>query len=239
MTTETLSSLGEAAVAGIARRGGRARILGGIGVELLAGPRPPALERPIEDVDLVCRRGDRDAAESALADLGLRPDREVNALHGSERQVWWSGEDGSHLDLFLGSFRMCHELDFEDRLESPGPTLDVEDLLLTKLQIFELNEKDVLDLAMLIGHGEPAGGRIAAVCASDWGLTTTVSDNLRRLDALVGEVDPQLAPLAARRAAGLLDAIEAAPKSRRWRLRAKVGRKVRWYVLPDEVVDDE
>jgi hypothetical protein len=239
MTATDLSELGEAAVAAIATRGGQARLLGGIAVELLAGPRPPALRRPIEDVDIVCRRGDREPAEAALAGLGLSPDREVNALHGSERQVWWCGEDGSHLDLFLGSFRMCHELDFEDRLQSPGATLEVEDLLLTKLQIVELNEKDVFDLATLIGHGELSGERIAAVCAADWGLTTTVSDNLGPLGAMVAAIDPGLGAVVDRRSSTLLRAIEAAPKTRRWRLRAKVGRKVRWYTLPDEVVDAE
>ena len=33
----------------------------------------------------------------------------------------------------------------------------------------------------------------------------------------------------------LLTALNDAPKSARWKLRARVGDRVQWYVLPDEV----
>jgi hypothetical protein len=37
------------------------------------------------------------------------------------------------------------------------------------------------------------------------------------------------------RAGALAARIEAAPKSRRWRMRAKIGERKRWYELPEEI----
>jgi len=56
-------------------------------------------------------------------------------------------------------------------------------------------------------------------------------------------LNPQPEPLIANGATELfahlaLDTIlESGPKSLRWRLRARVGQRVRWYELPEEDVD--
>ena len=76
------------------------------------------------------------------------------------------------------------------------------------------------------------------MCADDWGLYTTVDDNLARLRDLLGElvVDAEVAARIDARAADLAGTLKSAPKSPRWRLRAKVGRRKRWYETPEEVV---
>lgn len=240
MTVEALSELGAGVVEAIVTGGGEARVLGGIGIELSAGPRPPALARPIEDVDVLCRRGDRKLAERALTASDLVPDRQVNAAHGAERQVWWTSDGRLHLDLFLGAFRMCHILDLDDRLGVPGagPALNAADLLLTKLQIVRLTEKDVRDVGALLNAVEPDADRIAEVCGRDWGLYTTAHDNLSAIPPLVGDLDPALEPVVAHRAERLRTSMAAAPKTRAWRLRARLGRRVRWYEEPEEVIDE-
>ncbi|MBI2237176.1 MAG: hypothetical protein HYU54_01440, partial [Actinobacteria bacterium] len=45
---------------------------------------------------------------------------------------------------------------------------------------------------------------------------------------------PDLA-VARERAAGLRRALEGAPKSLRWKVRARVGERVSWYQEPEEV----
>ena len=36
---------------------------------------------------------------------GLEPEREFNALHGGSRQIWWTPDGATHVDVFLGEFR--------------------------------------------------------------------------------------------------------------------------------------
>jgi hypothetical protein len=81
------------------------------------------------------------------------------------------------------------------------------------------------------------GARIAALCASDWGLWRTITANLKRCREHIGdyELDEAERALIAARFDQLLERVEAEPKSRGWRLRAKVGERKRWYDLPEEV----
>jgi hypothetical protein len=239
MSVEELIALGTSVVNAIDEDGGRARLLGGIGVEVVAAPRPARLAREIEDVDVLCRRSDRKLAERALEGLGLVPDRQVNASHGGERQVWWTADGRLHVDLFLGAFRMCHVLELDERLAVPGTgaALNHADLVLTKLQIVRLTEKDVRDLGALLAAAQPEADRIADACGRDWGLFTTVDDNLAALPPLVGRLDAGLEATVAGRAERLRAAMAAAPKSRSWRMRARLGRRVRWYEEPEEVIE--
>ena len=138
-------------------------------------------------------------------------------------------------------------LDFASRLEFEPLTLTAADLLLAKLQVAEVNHKDLTDAAMLLIDHEPGdadgAGRLNAaymseVCAADWGLFTTAGDNLDALDRLAPELGLSVGESAAlvERTAAVRERLEAAPKSRAWRLRAKIGRRKRWYETPEEVV---
>jgi hypothetical protein len=66
-----------------------------------------------------------------------------------------------------------------------------------------------------------------------------VTGNLDKLPGLIAE-HPQLAQPGmpfdpAEHAARLRQLADGAPKSMKWRVRAGVGEKVRWYELPEEV----
>jgi hypothetical protein len=143
---------------------------------------------------------------------------------------------------------MCHTLDFRSSLGNSSLTLDPADLLLSKLQIFELNAKDVHDITHLLA-GLPVGdsssgafidvARFRAVVGADWGWWRTTTGSLEKLPALLAE-SPGLVPANARydplaQATLLLDAAASAPKSMKWKLRGGVGDRVRWYELPEEV----
>ena len=60
--------------------------------------------------------------------------------------------------MFLDTFEMSHTLDLGARLEAEPETLAAAELLLTKLQIAEINAKDLSDVAMLLWDHQPAGG---------------------------------------------------------------------------------
>jgi hypothetical protein len=142
---------------------------------------------------------------------------------------------------------MCHVLSFKDRIDRLPTTLDVCDLLLTKLQIVELNEKDVRDAVYLLAafavdEADAPGliglGRFQEVMGSDWGWWRTTTLNLDRIQAFLG-ADADLVPAAAsqdvtHQLALLQKAATDAPKSLRWRLRSRIGERVRWYETPEE-----
>jgi hypothetical protein len=240
-----LCELGLRLAAAAAREGIRARLLGGVGIVVRTGRPPAPLQRGLADVDLVVHRRDAGRLERLLEREGLRPDVPFNSLNGDRRQVWWSETPATHVDVFVGRMVLCHDLDLEHSLE-PGDDLALPfaDLLLTKLQVVELTGKDATDLAALLIHDAAfgAGGeladaeRLAQVCGADWGLYTTTTDNLGRLPSLAAELgvtDEQAATIA-ERSRRLSAVLAAAPKTRRWRARARIGRNVRWYRLPEE-----
>ena len=102
-----------------------------------------------------------------------------NATHGA-RRLLYHGPDDWHIDVFLDTFEMSHTLDLGAKLEAEPETLAAAELLLTKLQVAEVNHKDLSDTAMLLWDHEPAGNdgpgtinlsRIAATCAATGGST--------------------------------------------------------------------
>jgi hypothetical protein len=227
------------------------RAVGGVGVALIA-PTIGRLEprRTYHDIDLVAPAGTPTVARMITA-LGYEPARTFNTLNGSERLLFHDA-DGRRIDVFLNTLRMCHELPLQGRLDlAAWPwSLSPADLVLSKLQIVELTDRDVQDLlALLADHdlSEADGdgielARIRDVCGSDWGWWRTVDDNLAALVARWSQAATTLDPAAARvlstardRARSLRETLAECPKSIGWRVRAVVGPRMRWYELPEEV----
>jgi hypothetical protein len=128
-------------------------------------------------------------------------------------------------------------------------TLDVADLLLSKLQIVELNAKDVHDIVHLLSAYEVKSGdevatigldRIGEIVRQDWGWWRTLTANLDKVVALADGEQKDLLPEArkfdpAEQARALRRHADEVPKTMKWKIRAKVGERVQWYELPEEV----
>jgi hypothetical protein len=220
------------------------RLLGGVAIRLrAAGELAPAFSRSYADLDFATTRKGSRRAEELLRQEGYVPHVAYNALHGGERLLFFDDPHDRQVDVFVGVFSMCHKVPLGDRIELDPTSIPLAELLLTKLQVVELNEKDVRDaLALLHDHpvGEEDGdtlnaGRVAELCAGDWGLWRTITQNLLSCRTFADTYDvPDRARLEQRLDA-LLDRIEREPKPRSWRLRAKIGDRKRWYELPEEV----
>lgn len=236
-------------IVGAAEEAGLAlRLFGGVAIWMRSRePTRTLLGRPYADVDLVAhRKASRDLRDLLEAE-GYVPERVFNATHGASRLLYHAPDGRFHVDVFLDRFEMSHQLDFAQRLELEPLTLTAADLLLAKLQVAEINQKDLTDAAMLLldhalsdidGPGRLNCGYVSEVCAADWGLFTTCSDNLEHLEGIAGEVGLHANETATLRAgvATLRERLESAPKSRAWKLRARIGRRKRWYETPEEVV---
>jgi hypothetical protein len=220
------------------------RLLGGVAIRLRApGDLPPAFARSYADLDFATKKKTAGAAAELFRAEGYEPHVAFNALHGGERLLFFDNEHDRQVDVFVGSFSMCHRIALDERLDVDPVSIPLGELLLTKLQIAELNEKDVRDTLALL-HDHPLGdadgetlnaGRVAVLCAGDWGLWRTITGNLMACRAFADTYDvPEQAALDERIDA-LLERIEAEPKSRAWKLRARIGERKRWYELPEEV----
>jgi hypothetical protein len=221
------------------------RLLGGVAVRLRASAGlPVALTREYKDLDFaVTKKGAGDAAK-LLKNAGYDPHVSFNAMNAKERLLFYDDPNERQVDVFVGSFRMCHDIPLEKRLTVDRGTVPLAELLLTKLQIIELNEKDVRDAVALFHEHDVTENddgvnapRVAELCGADWGLWRTITANL---DNVRHHVDRYaLSDEERLRVDGRLEAIQIAideaPKSRSWKLRAKVGERKRWYEVPEEV----
>lgn len=223
------------------------RVLGGVAVALhCPSAVHRALQREYHDLDMMSLSPATREVETLFAQLGYQADAEFNKLHGQQRLYFWDAANERQVDVFLDVLRMSHSLDLRDRLALDERTLSLADLLLTKLQIFELNDKDVIDtIALLADH--PLGrsddetinlDRIVDVLSSDWGFYRTSKQTLERVRARLEHYDVPGEFDVGRQLDEIEQAVEQAPKSRAWRLRAIVGERKQWYELPEEVRRD-
>jgi hypothetical protein len=222
------------------------RLLGGMAIRILLGDRlHPVFERPIRDLDLLTRRKHARGVEQLLAESGWEPDEQFNALNGARRMLFHEPGGDAQVDVFVESFEMCHRLPLAECLDRCETTLPAAELLMTKLQIVELNAKDRSDLYALLAtlpvgdHDDDVinARRIAELTARDWGLHHTFELNVAHLRDHVAEagLDEGQRLLVGGNLDLLEEAMDAAEKSRGWRLRAKVGERKRWYEDVEEV----
>lgn len=232
------------AIAAAQELGTRMRLLGGIAVHHLApsSHRSP-LARTYHDFDVVVPPREGAQAAKVFRALGYGEDPHFNALHGAQRMIF-SSEDGFDVDVLVGTFQMCHRLELGSDLPPEGLTVHPADLLLTKVQIVQIEEKDLRDsVAVLSDVRVDASGvdavspdRFARPLASDWGFFHTVELNLAKVVAYAEATLDAPAATRVREAADELRlAMERSPKSMKWKMRARVGERVPWYELPEEV----
>jgi len=219
------------------------KLVGGAAVNLHSrSAREAPLKRKYGDLDFVAASKQRQAAEKLFESLGYQGDRRFNTLNGHQRLLYLDPVNGRQIDIFIDRMRMCHVIELADRLGGDDPCLTPADLLLSKLQVFEVNMKDLVDsIALLLDHpiadhDDDAinGTYLAQLLSEDWGLyrtmqlnTARIRDTAKQLPVAVDTVNQRLDELWAR--------TEAHPKSLKWRLRAKVGDRMSWYELPEEV----
>ena len=221
------------------------KLLGGLAVRVLCPDFPPRLRRD-QDIDFACLSKQRKKVADYLDRAGCEPDRRFNNLNG-DRQMYFTAPSGRPIDVMVDRLTMCHTLDFRPSFDRQPFTIDAVDVLLSKLQIVELNEKDLRDIihllaALPLGGGSQASidtDRFGKLLGADWGWWRTVTGNLAKMEEMLGEraalIPDNRAYEPVAQAARLLELAVETPKSMKWKLRANVGERVRWYELPEEV----
>ncbi|HEV3461516.1 MAG TPA: hypothetical protein VG413_05700 [Candidatus Dormibacteraeota bacterium] len=220
-----------------------AKLVGGAAVNLhCSSARQAPLKRKYGDLDFVASSKQRQAVQKLFESLGYQGDRRFNTLNGDQRLLYLDGVNGRQIDVFIDRMKMCHVIELANRLGHEGPTLTPADLLISKLQVYEVNLKDLVDTTALLldhpiaDHDDDAinAAYLARLTSEDWGLHRTLQLNSGRVREAVRELDVD-AGLVNQRLDELWTRIDAQPKSLKWRLRARVGDRMSWYELPEEV----
>jgi hypothetical protein len=223
------------------------RALGGLAVRVRSGDIQKYFPREYHDMDFVIPENERRKMEPFFQEMGYGSNRQFNLLNGSKRQIYLDPNSERHVDIFVGTFEMCHKLPMNDRLHLDPVTVPLAELLLSKSQIVELNRKDALDIASILLYnetGEDDNGKvnlahIAKLCGQDWGLYKTTSLNLKKVEEIVGDESLNLTEaersLILKRLSEIQQTFEKMPKSLAWQMRDKVGTRVKWYEEVEEV----
>ena len=223
------------------------RAIGGLAVRVRSGDFQKFFSREYHDLDFVAPENERRRVEGFFPEMGYEPNRQFNLLNGSKRQIYLDPNRERHVDIFIGNFEMCHKLPMNGRLQLDPVTVPLTELLLSKAQIVELNQKDALDIASVLLYNETGNddqGRInlvyiAKLCGQDWGLYKTISINLKRVEEIISDDNLNLTEaersLIRKRIAEIQQTFDSMPKSMAWQMRDKVGTRIRWYEEVEEV----
>ncbi len=222
------------------------RLVGGLAVRIRVDETFHAgLSREYKDIDLVTLKGRSKPVARFLQEMGYEPHQQFNAMNGSERLLFFDMGNERQLDVFVGAFRMCHEIPITERITIDALTLPLAELLLTKFQIVNLNEKDLRDIVAILHHHDVAdkdgdtinAAYVAQLCGDDWGLWRTFQLNVVRVREGLDQYDlaQHERETVERRLDRLWERIEAQPKSRSWRMRDRIGDRKKWYDEPEEV----
>ncbi len=225
------------------------RLLGAIAVKLHS-PKYNYLydemERELTDIDFVTYSKFRPGMINFIKSLGYEPNMRIIAFYGKKRHIYWSDEKGWQIDIFFDELDMCHRVDFRNRLELDDPTITLTDILLEKMQIVEINPKDIKDtIIMMLEHNVGDNEEetinmnyIAKLLSNEWGYFYTVTTNLKKVKGFLGEYESltdENRRVLTEKIDKLLKSIEDEPKSLKWKVRAKIGTKRKWYKEVEEV----
>jgi len=219
------------------------RVIGATAIRLHCPTHTPLhkkLNREISDLDFVGYTKQGSKIAKLLEENGYEK-RALRPSYGLEmRHIYLDDKNNRTVDIFLDKMLMCHTIDFSNRLEIDYPTIPLAELLLTKIQIVNFTEKDLKDTVVLLREhdvGKKDSGtinsdRIAEVMSNDWGFYYTATTNLKKIRDLL----PTLNPLKKEDVENveakinqILDGIEKRQKSFKWKMRARVGTKKKWY----------
>jgi hypothetical protein len=204
------------------------------------------LKREYTDIDFIAPYRQKYELEKFFNSLGFINDHSLSAIPGIKRSIFHSQQPRYHVDVFYDELDMCHLLDLKGRLQFDSITISITDLLLEKGQIVKINNKDLIDMIMLLAEYLPVEGdektvnisRIVNLCQHDWGWWHTLRMNLQKVNELAQsglEIPSEAVGQVGERVEMICKAMDDVPKSFAWKVRAKIGDRKKWYKEVEEI----
>ncbi len=194
------------------------------------------------DIDFATYYKSREEVKKVMESLGYSKRPSTMSTSASQRQIYFHPKGWFYIDVFWDKLKAAnHPISFRNRLEVDPISIPLSDLLLEKLQIVSFSRKDLIDTLLLLKAHTVAGkeeletistDRVAHVLSRDWGFWYTVTTNLQG----IGEHVKEMSVLSSQEASDLSSKVEkllyaanSIPKSLRWKLRAIIGLRRKWY----------
>jgi len=205
------------------------------------------LRRQLSDVDFAGYNSERKVIDNMMREFGYSDQPMVSALFGHQRMIWDNKSNGLHVDIFFDKLEMNHDIPFAGRLELDETTIPLVDMLLEKMQIVHINEKDIVDTIMLLREHSIGNGvapetidmsYLKKLLSNDWGFYYTVTTNLNNVEDrlnLYPELTQEDKADVSKKIQQLQSELQAAPKTLAWKLRARMGNKSKWYKDVEDV----
>ncbi len=221
------------------------RLIGGTAIFGLSNSfKDGPLYRKCHDIDLVGLSKQSREIRELIESFGYQSDKRFNALHGQDRLLFFDPVNNRDLDVFLDHLLQCHDLLFTKRIALSDLTLPPADILLSKLQVVDINIKDIRDVICLLQDcriGDSDEGvinqkYISKLLGDNWGFWKTVTINLERIASYMSnefEI-PNDFEIAQKNLETLRELLNVCPKSLRWKLRNVIGERVIWYEVPED-----
>ena len=221
------------------------RLLGGLAIRIHCHVQHSSHIRAYHDTDFFGLRSQSPQIELLFKKLGYVPNPRYNNLHGYKRLEFYDKSHNRNVDVFLDRFEMEHKLNFKSRVGLDRYTIPLTDLLLTKIQVVKVNEKDLKDIVAILEDHEVVNKfdketvdleYIAKLCSKDWGLYRSIMANLDILESFITGHKLVVRDEAAimKKVKAIRESIARRPKSLRWKIRAKIGERMRWYEEVEE-----
>jgi hypothetical protein len=204
------------------------------------------LGRKYPDIDMVCLSKDVGKAKEYFKNRNYELNQAVYIYSEGKRLIFENHSSTTKIEIFVDELNFCHLIDLKGRLDIDYPTISLSDLLLSKMQIVKIAEKDLIDLTILILEHDLSDKEgkntinityIASLLSADWGFYFTFTRNIKNLllyidkslaeknqvEIIVGKLDV------------LSTAISQSNKKIGWKLRACIGDKLKWYQDVSEI----
>jgi hypothetical protein len=219
-------------------RGVTLRAIGGVAIRLHCHGQHSKHLRNYNDIDLFGFEKESKGIRSVFEIMHYVPNIKYNMLYGKTHLQFIHTETRKNADVMLDKFRMDHTIDFRPDIGLDELTIPITDLLLTKLQIVRMNEKDVKDIVAILedhelGHSNDHEtlnlAHMAQLCSRDWGLHKTITENMRRMDGMMRTLGIEGTSNLKEKLEMILYTLMTTKKALKWRLRNLIGERVKWY----------
>ncbi len=203
----------------------------------------------LPDIDFIAYSKEIVRVQDLFFSMNWTENQNVLRLFGNKRRIFYHPDNNIHVDIFIDKLRFCHEIDFRNRLEIDFPTISLIDLLLQKLQIVEINKKDLVDVMVLLCQYPVSkenndqniinGFYLAKICSKAWGLWKTATTNLQKIYDFSEEyLDEKEAKEVRNKIKTLEKLIQNHKKNLKWKIRSIIGERMKWYQEVEEVQRD-
>ncbi|MHB1421168.1 MAG: hypothetical protein ACYCX4_16595 [Bacillota bacterium] len=224
-------------------RGIKLRILGSLAFRIHCPQYVSLLDqmkRELTDIDYVGRSDQRHQFKDFICEMGYEIDRDLLIATEGQRFFFKHPETGLGIDVFVDKLNYCHPIMLKNRLDLDRPTITLIDLFLEKMQIVEINEKDFKDTFIMLlehdfGTGDPEKIDLDYLCSvlcNDWGFYYTFTLNIEKAKDFLTKyavLTNEQQRIISDKFEHVLEILGKAPKTLRWKVRAKVGTKIKWY----------